>query len=133
MNKATENKVIIYHGRVSNEQMLTIQKQVDLLVCPRCADDYTTKYTFPSKLLEYICAGVPVLSNRLSGIPDEYEKYINYSKSEDAEDWAAAIVNIVEKNRDEYWKKAKEAKCKVLQTKNWKSQCEKVVAFLKTL
>lgn len=133
VNKATMNKSVIYHGRVSNEQMLSIQKKADLLVCPRCADNYTTKYTFPSKILEYICAGVPVLSNRLMGIPDEYEEYINYSKSEDAEDWGNAIVDIVENNRAVYCEKAEKAKRKVLQTKTWEFQCKEVAAFLESI
>ncbi len=130
---ATVNKNIIYHGCITNEEMLCLQQQADLLVCPRCADEYTTRYTFPSKILEYICAGVPVLANRLMGIPEEYEKYINYSKSEDAKDWASAIVDILENNRELYLEKAQTAKRTVLETKTWRIQCEKVVTFLKTI
>lgn len=133
VEKATINGKIIYHGRVNNEQMLEIQRQADLLVCPRCADDYTTKYTFPSKILEYVCAGVPVLSNRLKGIPDEYEDYINYSDSEQPEDWANAIIDIVDKDRHKYWEKAEQSKLKVLKVKNWNTQCKQVISFLKSL
>lgn len=124
---------IFYYGRVSNKEMLEIQQECDLLVCPRKSDNFTTKYTFPSKVLEYICAGVPVLSNRLKGIPDEYEEYINYAKSESADDWAEAIQKILDGEKSgEYLEKALSARKKVLQNKSWENQTAKVLRRFKS-
>lgn len=122
-----------YHGRVSNDEMIRIQKKASLLVCPRHVDDYTTKYTFPSKILEYICAGVPVLSNRLRGIPLEYENYITFSKSESPKDWAESINTIVLYNNKYYCEKAEMAQKAVLKNKSWENQCKRVIDFLKVL
>ncbi len=120
---------ICYHGRVSNDEMLQIQQQADLLICPRCADDFTTKYTFPSKVLEYICAGVPVLSNKLEGIPKEYENYVNFSKSESPEDWAKEIYRILIENPGFYYEKASKARKTVLDKKSWNCHGKKIVDF----
>ena len=132
-NAIQKQKNVNYHGKVSNEEMIQIQSKAPLLVCPRHDDNYTTKYTFPSKLLEYICAGVPVLSNRLKGIPEEYEDYITFSKSEDPKDWADTINTIVLYNNEYYYKKAKAAQKKVLEKKSWKKQSKKVIDFLEEL
>lgn len=123
---------VTYFGHVSNDVMLKIQSEASLLVCPRKADDFTTKYTFPSKVLEYICAGVPVLSNRLPGIPIEYEEYISFSESEHPEDWAKMIVQILsDENYSCYQEKALLSREKVLHVKSWKVQTKKVLEYLK--
>ena len=133
INAAQTADNIFYYGRVSNKEMLEIQQECDLLVCPRKSDNFTTKYTFPSKVLEYICAGVPVLSNRLKGIPDEYEEYINYAESESAADWAEAIRQILDGEKSgEYLEKALSAREKVLQNKSWKNQTAKVLRRFKS-
>lgn len=120
------NRKIIYYGRVSNAEMLAIQGKADLLVCPRKKDDFTTKYTFPSKVLEYICSGVPVLSNRLPGIPDEYEQYITFAKSERPKDWATAINDVFTHN-EVYREKAESARKEVLIKKSWHEQTRRVI------
>lgn len=118
---------IKFMGRVTNEEMIKIQERADLLVCPRKSDDFTTKYTFPSKILEYICAGVPVLANRLPGIPDEYEEYINYVLDETPQKWADSITEILLIHSDFYKTKACKAKTKVLTLKSWDNQCKRVI------
>ena len=123
LNAESTSNNIFYHGQVPNDKMMEIQKNADLLVCPRKPDDFTTKYTFPSKILEYICSGVPVLSNRLTGIPEEYEDYINFAASESDLDWANAIVEIFnDNNYDKYIKKALSARRIILQKKSWSNQ-----------
>ena len=128
--KSTHN--IHYHGKVTNDQMIAIQKKAGLLVCPREKDSFTTKYTFPSKILEYICSGVPVLSNRLPGIPSEYEQYINYTASESEADWAYAIDTILQPEQyAKYTEKARKARECVPATKTWKRQVERVLTQMK--
>lgn len=133
INAAEKADNIYYCGRVTNDKMLKIQQNCDLLVCPRRSDNFVTKYTFPSKVLEYICAGVPVLSNRLKGIPEEYEEYINYAESESAPDWAEAIQKILNGEKaGQYREKALSAREKVLQNKSWKNQTAKVLRHFKS-
>ena len=84
------------------------------------------------KILEYICSGVPVLSNRLPGIPSEYEQYINYTASESEADWAYAIDTILQPEQyAKYTEKARKARECVLVTKTWKRQVERVLTQMK--
>ena len=90
-----------------------------------------TKYSFPSKVLEYICSGTPVLANRLVGIPSEYDELINYPEDESALAWSKAIIEILcDSKYNQYQKKALNAKKIVFAEKTWKKQVEKVVNFL---
>ena len=120
-----------YKGCVSNDKMIQIQMAADLLVCPRKKDSFMTKYSFPSKVLEYICSGTPVLANRLVGIPSEYDELINYPEDESALAWSKAIIEILcDSKYNQYQKKALNAKKIVFAEKTWKKQVEKVVNFL---
>ena len=124
-----ESQNIIYHGVVTNDEMMKIQAKSDLLVCPRHFDEFTTKYTFPSKLLEYIIAGVPVLSNKLKGIPQEYEKYVTLSEYDDPLTWAKYINEILIDNPEKYKQKAIWALKESAEKKSWENQAKKVISL----
>lgn len=127
--KEKESQNIIYHGFVTNDEIMKIQAKSDLLVCPRHFDEFTTKYTFPSKLLEYIIAGVPVLSNKLKGIPQEYEKYVTLSEYDDPLTWAKYINEILIDNPEKYKQKAIWALKECSEKKSWENQTEKVITL----
>lgn len=128
VEKSKNSSNVNYLGRIANDQMMKIQSKASLLVCPRKSDEFTTKYTFPSKVLEYICAGVPVLANRLAGIPAEYEGYISYAHSESPEDWSRMLEQILsDDNYEKYKHKALLARERVFNTKSWKAQTQRVV------
>lgn len=128
-----QDRRIVYHGSVSNEEVLLIQQNADLLVSPRLSDSFTTKYTFPSKILEYIISGTPVLANRLQGIPSEYENLINYTQDESPDGWRKAIMEILGDDSGYYIKKAEQAKQSVLTSKSWSFQAKRIYKFINKL
>lgn len=78
----------------------------DLLVQPRPVGQRIARYSFPSKLLEYMGSGTPVLSTRLSGIPSEYEPFL-YWIDDDSEDGIRdAILKVLAVPREERLGKA---------------------------
>lgn len=133
IDASKKNSNICYHGKVDNNEMISIQANCDVLICPRCSDNYTTKYTFPSKILEYLCVGVPIICNPLPGIPKEYDKYLCYCESENKEDWANTIKKVISKDYNIYKTKALEAKQNFIKEKTWDAQCKKVIKFLKSI
>lgn len=44
---------------------------IGLLITRDPNEDYV-RYSFPSKLIEYMATGTPVITTRLPGIPEEY-------------------------------------------------------------
>ena len=74
--KASEtDSRIIYKGLVKREEALILQQNATLLVNPRTPEGEFTKYSFPSKTMEYLASGIPTLLYKLPGIPSEYYDY----------------------------------------------------------
>ena len=64
---------IEYLGVVDRERVLTLQAEASLLINPRIPDDNPfTRYSFPSKTMEYFASATPSLIYELDGIPKEY-------------------------------------------------------------
>src|SRR5690606_24382556 len=66
---------IKYLGKLPHDKTLLLQKNADLLVNPRTPKGEFTKFSFPSKTMEYLALGTPVLMYKLPGIPNEYFNY----------------------------------------------------------
>lgn len=73
---AARDKRIHYYGVVSAEKAREILQNADVLVNPRQNDDEYTKYSFPSKNIEYLMTGNKVVAYMLDGMPEEYSKVI---------------------------------------------------------
>lgn len=75
------NSKIIFLNQITSENAQKLQKNAYLLVNPRNSKLDYTKYSFPSKNLEYMVSGVPFLGYKLPGIPEEYLKHFYCIKS----------------------------------------------------
>ena len=75
---AAENPAIRYLGYLSQDNLNQIFPDVFCFINSRDPDGEFVKYSFPSKLLEYMVTGIPVLTTRLSGVPREYDEYLNF-------------------------------------------------------
>lgn len=102
----------------------------DLLVQPRPADQDFVRHSFPSKLLEYIGAGVPVLSTRLAGIPDEYDDLLHWIEDDSPAGISAAIDSVLAMPEQERRERAARAAEFVAQTRSAAAQGRRIRAFL---
>lgn len=67
---------IHYYGVVSAEKANEILRNADVLVNPRQNNDEYTKYSFPSKIVEYLMTGNAVVAYMLDGMPPIYKEMI---------------------------------------------------------
>lgn len=67
---------IQYKGFLPKSEIADLQTKCDVLVNPRTDEGEYTKYSFPSKTMEYLLSGSKVVMHRLSGVPEEYYNYI---------------------------------------------------------
>ncbi len=67
---------IMAMGQISPSESHLWQLKADILVNPRPNDEDFTKYSFPSKNLEYLASGAPVVAYLLDGMPQEYRNYM---------------------------------------------------------
>ena len=89
------DKRIKYLGQINNFESTKIQKKATLLINPRQNNEEFTKYSFPSKNIEYLGSGNPVIAYKLSGIPKEYDNYFIYVEDDTIESLSATIVRIL--------------------------------------
>ncbi len=130
INKSRVNKNIRYLGVVRSEQMRQIQQNATVLVNPRIpADDYT-RYSFPSKTMEYYLSGTPVIMYRLSGIPEEYYPYAYCVDKPDVQNLSDKIVEVCSYPREVRDAKGSAAREFVLKEKNYTVQTKKIYEFL---
>jgi glycosyltransferase involved in cell wall biosynthesis len=109
--RAAIDKRITYWGQRPRKDVLILQKRATVLVNPRTSEGEFTKYSFPSKIMEYFASGTPTIMHRLTGIPDEYFQYCIIAEREDACGLAETIVSLCRKGqneRDAIGKKAQE-------------------------
>ena len=74
--EAALNPNIEYLPRMDYEALKKLQRQVSVLVNPVLPTENFTRNFFPSKTMEYLASGTPVVMYRLGGVPDEYYNYI---------------------------------------------------------
>lgn len=67
---------IEYKGLIDINDVKKVQSSSDFLINIRNNSDDFTKYSFPSKITEYLLSGTPVISSVLPGIPKEYYEFI---------------------------------------------------------
>lgn len=125
-----KSKNIFYRGNVSNKEMHKIQKSAWLLINPRNSDDLITKLTFPSKLLEYMASGTPVVSSIIPGMDTVYLDLLYILKSNDPQDIRNMILYLNDLNELELANKGRVAREFVIKEKNWEVVNEKIYEFL---
>lgn len=128
---AESDKRIKYWGARSNLEVVEAEIKAMLLINPRPTSGEYTKYSFPSKTMEYMVSGTYTLTTKLSGIPDEYFDYCGCIDSSTSEDIARAIDNALNLGREELHARGLKAKRFVLSEKNNMIQIQKVVSFIK--
>lgn len=124
---------IKFFGYVSKEKVAELQQKAFMLINPRQNDGEYTKYSFPSKTMEYMLSGKPVLMYKLSGIPAEYDPHLCYIEGDSANDMKNAICKIFESDVDEVAKRSEAAARFVAENKNSAVQSKKIIDLMERL
>ena len=124
---------IQYKGVVTNEEIIIAEQEATLLVNPRYSNQEFVKYSFPSKTSEYMLSGTPVLTTKLSGIPDEYFKYLYAFDEETIEGYAHKLNEILSLPNEELKQTGLKAQEFVLKNKNNTIQAQRIEEFFRTL
>ena len=127
------HKNVRYKGCISNEAVMEKQREATLLINPRRSDLPFAKYSFPSKTMEYMLSGTPVLTTRLSGIPTEYRQYLYFIEEETEQGFAKAFREVLGKEKEEFERMGEAAKRFVTENKSNIVQSKRIYAFLHEL
>lgn len=86
---------INYGGVLYGENYIKAILSANLLVNPRPISDDYAKSSFPSKLIEYMATGVPVLTTRLLAIPDEFKSCLFFIEDDSDNSIFNGIMKVI--------------------------------------
>jgi glycosyltransferase involved in cell wall biosynthesis len=121
---------IKYMGCLNEAEVVKYEKEALLLINPRPTNEEFSKYSFPSKTIEYMLSGTPVISTRLPGIPDEYFEYIYSFSDYNVSTMQKELEEILKLPADVLYEKGKKAHEFILKEKNNISMARKMIKFL---
>lgn len=136
MKKELENEnnpKIHFFGPKSNKEVVNSELRAMILINPRPTSDEYTRYSFPSKTLEYMASGTYTITTALAGIPSEYFKYCGVIEQCDAQGICDAIEIALNMGREELHKRGLAGKEFAIKQKNNIFQVKKVVEFINKL
>jgi glycosyltransferase involved in cell wall biosynthesis len=84
-----------YLGFLKHEDVRQLFLSATVLVNPAPSGSTHTRYSFPSKLLEYMASGRPVISTRFPSLPKEYEPYLFLLDDESPAGFAALLRRVM--------------------------------------
>lgn len=119
-----------YRGVVPNEVVVNEELKASILVNPRFTTEVFTKYSFPSKNMEYMASGTPLLTTKLPGMPKEYYPYVFLFEKETIDGYAATIKKVLSYSEQELIDFGRKGREFVLKNKNNITQGERILEFL---
>ena len=129
-NYCTLDKRVLYFGEVSNSIVVKRLEDATILINPRPTTEEFTKFSFPSKNMEYMVSGTPLLTTVLPGMPKEYHEYVYLLEDESLEGFRNTIQEILSKSSTELNAFGKKSKDFVLNNKSNVIQAKRIINFL---
>lgn len=127
---ARKDKRIIFNGLVDRAEVLRLQREATLLINPRKPNGSLTRYSFPSKTMEYLASGTPMLGYKLEGVPSEYYQYYYTIEDMSVEGLTSRLKEILSLPQTDLTKKAELARSFIMENKTAKKQMRRVLDFL---
>lgn len=124
---------IKFFGTFPNDYIVKEEMKATLLINPRPSNEEYTKYSFPSKNMEYMVSGTPLLTTKLFGMPAEYFDYIYLLEEETVDGLSAKLIQLLNKPKEELHQKGLKAKMFVLNYKNNVVQAKKIINMIKII
>lgn len=124
---------IQYLGFITPQEVELHQRKATVLISPRQSGMEFVKYSFPSKTMEGLASGKPYIAHKLPCDPPEYAEHIQYPEDESDEALKNKIEEICalpKEKRDEIGEAARQF---ILEQKNPKVMCRRIVDMWKEL
>ena len=128
-----DNISIKYKGVLPNEEIVDAQTKATLLVNPRPTNEDFVKLSFPSKTIECMASGTPLLTTRIPSMPKDYYDYVYFIENETVEGISSKLNEITSLQPEELHKKGELAKSFIIETRSNIKMSERIYSFLAQL
>lgn len=127
---AQHDSRIQFLGLRPHDEVLKIYEQADLLVNLRRTDYQTHRYVFPSKVVECLATGRPLLSTCTGHVESEFQDLVFPLRHEEPEALARAIEELTEMPREQREAVGVRARNYVLENKTWEGHARRFQDYL---
>ena len=121
---------IRFFGVQPNSHIVTEETKATLLINPRPTDEEYTRYSFPSKNMEYMASGTPVLTTKLPGMPKEYYPHVYLIEEENASALAVRLRELLQQPVDSHHAVGMAARDFVLKNKSNLQQGKRIIELI---
>lgn len=119
-----------YGGVAPNHVVLAEEYKATLLVNPRFTAEEFVQYSFPSKNMEFMASGTPLLTTKLPGMPIEYYPYVFLFEAETVDSYSMTLKKVLEHTDEELNAFGIKARNFVLSNKNNIIQAKRIIDFI---
>ena len=131
IEKCAENDYrILFLSQLSKEKNIAYMRNSIANINPRPLNEQIDKESVPSKLLEYLSLGTPVISTKYPKLYSTFKDDVSWIEGNSLEDMKNALENYNVENQNEYLKKAATARRKVFEFYGLNVQSESITHFL---
>ena len=127
---AQKDSRIRYFGSVDRTVVLQKEKEASLLVNVRDGSESFTRYSFPSKVIEYMLSGTPMFMTKLPGIPEEYYQYTYAVDDNRVETLKEGLQQVLGQSNAELMAFGAKAQIFIREHKNAQAQATKIRGFI---
>lgn len=120
---------IKFYGPRSNKEVIDAEIRATVLINPRPTTDEYTRYSFPSKTLEYMVSGTYTMTTKLEGIPSEYFEYCGEIEDFSIDGIYKSLNHVMLIPKEKLHEKGLKARSFVLENKNNIIQAKRVIKF----
>lgn len=128
-----EDPRIRFLGFLKRDQLLGYMQKSLVLVNPRPPNLPENRYSFPSKILEYLAVGRPVISTVCADIKEEFGSYLIFIDEGTPEALARKIEATFQLTPEQLDELGSRGRKFVLEKKNWQILSKRVADFLNIL
>jgi glycosyltransferase involved in cell wall biosynthesis len=129
---AARDPRIEFLGRLPFDRVLKTYAAADVLLNLRITRSLNTKYFFPSKMMEYLVSGVPVISTCTGHVEQEFGAFTFLLRDETPAALAQLIERVAALDPADRRAQAARARAYTAANKTWQAQTRKLAAFIRT-
>jgi glycosyltransferase involved in cell wall biosynthesis len=122
---------ITYLGMISFSDVLQLYRHSDVLVSMRETKNLNTRYFFPSKMMEYLASGTPVITTCTGHVEEEFGSFVYLLREETPEGLVDMIRYVA--GLDEHVRKAmgQKARSYMATHKTWDAQSRRLAKYIR--
>ena len=124
---------IEYLGILKRDEVVDLQKKASFLVNPRNCSREFTKYSFPSKTMEYLASGTPTLMFPLPGAPREYFDYVVLFDEKEPHTIKEIIEKVISSDYSIYEDLGRKAQRFIFDNKTSEKQTKKIIKVIESV